>query len=149
MSLKYGQNGFVLIGILIVVVIICILSMGGIQWSRGLVGEDAKYDADTVVGGVNIVALKGYLSALAMTQSQEYSMRQTYIPTIEKLIERSYSVGYHPKATDRVPLIPMFDLQMQITGSGFIIKAVPNTLSGAPKDSPTYVIDESLQVREE
>jgi len=149
MSLKYGQTGYLLIGILIVVVIICILSMGGIQWSRGLVGEDARYDSDTVVGGVNLAALKGTLSALAMTQSQEYSMTHKYFPTIEKLIERSYSVGYHPKATDRVPLIPMFDLQMQITGSGFVIKAVPNTLSGAPKDSPTYVIDQNMQIREE
>ena len=45
MPAKYGQRGFFLIGILIVVVIICILSMGGIQWSRGLVGEDARYDS--------------------------------------------------------------------------------------------------------
>ncbi len=145
----HNQRGFVFIGILIVVVIIMILYAGGINFSSGMIGEDAQYNPDTVIGGVNLAALRGTLNTLAMFQVDEQARTRKYIPTIEKLIAHSYGTGYNAKATDRVPLIPMFDLEMQIVSGGFIIKAVPNTLKGAPSKSPTYVIDQTMQIREE
>jgi prepilin-type N-terminal cleavage/methylation domain-containing protein len=144
-----SQRGFTLIGILIVAVIICILAMGGLQFYSGAAGTNTDYKPDTVKGGINLASLKGTLSSLALFQAQEYSLRNKYIPTIEQLITQTYSVGYNAKATDRVPLVPMFDLTMTVSSSGFVIKAVPNTLAGAPRDSPTYVIDQTMRIREE
>jgi hypothetical protein len=145
----HKQRGFVLIGLLIVIVIVMILYMGGLNVSTGLLGEGTQYDPDKVMGGVNIATLRGTLSSLAMFQADEQARTGKYFPTIEKLIARTYSVGYGANATDRVPLVPMFDLKMQFVSGGFIIKAVPNKLKGAPSDSPTYVIDQTMQIREE
>jgi prepilin-type N-terminal cleavage/methylation domain-containing protein len=149
MSGSHSQRGFTLLGILIVVVIICILSMGGLQVYTGAGGKATDYKPDTVRGGLNLSVLRTTLKSLAMTQAMEYDLRRQYIPDIQQLINQSYGVGYHARATDRVPLIPMFDLVMEVTSNSFTIKAIPNALRGAPRDCPTYVIDQTMNIREE
>ena len=144
-----NPKGFSLLGILITVVIIAILSMGGLRMYSGVAGVGTDYKPDTVKGGVKLGALRKNLKTLAMFQNQEYELRRTYIPTIDNLIERTFGAGYNALATDRVPLIPMFDVKMTITSSGFEIRAVPDLMAGAPKDSPTYVVDQTMNLREE
>jgi prepilin-type N-terminal cleavage/methylation domain-containing protein len=144
-----NQRGFTLLGILIAVVIICILAAGGLQVYTGVGGTAPTYDPDTVRGGLDITVLKTRLRSLAMEQALEYSLRQRYITNLQELLNRALGVGYYPNAQDPVPAISMFDLKMEVTSTGFVIKAVPNTLAGAPRNSPTYVIDNSMQVYEE
>ena len=138
-----------MLGILITVVIICILTMGGIQVYTGSSGLGTNYKADTIKGGLDLIQLKSRLRELGMEQSLEYDLRHGYITNLQDLLNRALTVGYYPNAKDPVPAIPMFDLKMEVSSTGFVVKAVPNVLAGAPKDSPTYVIDESLQIREE
>ncbi len=150
MVLSYrSQRGFTMLGILIAAVIVCILAMGGLRFYTGAAGVGTNYKPDTIKGGVQLATLRSTLLNLASFQATEYSMRQKYIPTIEQLITQTYGTGYNAKATDRVPMVPMFDLVMEISSSGFVIKAIPNTLKGAPRDSPTYVIDQTMNIREE
>ncbi len=143
------QHGFTFLGILITVVIIMILAAGSLQLYTGTGAVGPAYRKDTVIGGLNITLLKTRLRQLGMEQSLEYQMRQQYIPKLQTLLDRALGTGYYPNAKSPVPAIPMFDLKMELTSMGFTIKAVPNTLAGAPSDSPTYVIDQSLTIHEE
>jgi len=149
MSDKKGQRGFTMLGILIAVVIICILAAGGMEVYTGVSSPGVRYKPNTVVGGLDVTILKTRLQALGMEQSMEYSMRQRYITNLQELLNRALGTGYYPNAKDKVPAIPMFDLKMEVLADGFTIKAIPNPLAGAPRDSPTYVIDNTLQIHEE
>ena len=144
-----NQHGYTFLGLLIVVVIICILAAGGIQVYTGVGGSGVTYKPDTVIGGLDIILLKTRLRSLGLEQALEYDLRHRYITNLQDLLNRALGVGYYPNAEDPVPAIPMFDVKMEITSTGFTIKAVPDTLAGAPSDSPTYVIDQGLRIREE
>jgi len=149
MTQKKGQRGFTMIGILIAVVIVCILAAGGLQVYTGVSSPAVRYKPNTVVGGLDVTLLKTRLQELGMEQNLEYSMRQRYVTNLQELLNRALGVGYFPNAKDRVPAIPMFDVKMEVTSDGFVIKAIPSPLAGAPRDSPTYVIDNTLQIHEE
>jgi hypothetical protein len=144
-----NQRGFTFIGILITVVIICILAAGSMQLYTGSGAVGPAYKKDTVLGGLDITLLKTRLRALGLEQNLEYSMRQQYVSDLQTLLNRSLGTGYYPNANAPVPAVPMFDLKMEMTPEGYTIRAVPNTLAGAPSDSPTYIIDQSMTIREE
>ena len=141
-----GERGFSLIGILISATIVCILMVISLQ-TYGPALQSANTGTGTNALGMNLS--KTRVRQLHTAEQMYHSLHRSYA-TWEQLVQdgqvaRGYSRNAQGPGT---PFVPGHDVEIEVTGNGFVITATPNPDAGAAEGSPILRIDKSGRLEE-
>jgi prepilin-type N-terminal cleavage/methylation domain-containing protein len=142
------QNGFSLIGLLVTVAIVGVLLAMSLQnyqpvlqnFQTGTPGQ-ASFKLDIS---------REQLRQLQRAELMYFNVHNSYATWEQLVSDGEIARGYNKNAIQHpgTPFIPYYDINIEITETGFVITATPSIPAGAPPGTATLKIDQDGNLEE-
>ncbi len=144
---QHRQRGFSLIGLLLAVSIMGIMLVMALdtyqptlQSFEGGLGNRPSFR-------LNISRMQ--IRRLHQSEVIYFSLHRSYATWDQLVADGEIQRGYTNRAMGPgTPYMPYFDIDIQVTGTGFVITATPNVVAGALEGTPILRMDQSGNLEE-
>jgi Tfp pilus assembly protein FimT len=147
MSCSGTERGFSLIGLLMACVIVVILMTMALQTYGPVLQSVNTGTGPTNSLGMNLTRTR--LRGIHQAEMMYNSIHRSYATWDQLVRDGQIASGYSNRSMGRgTPYIPCYDVNIEVSRTGFVVTATPNVIAGAPEGSPVLKIDQTGQIEE-
>lgn len=147
MGCPLPERGFSLIGILVSVVIVGILMTLALQTYQPVLTSFETGMGDRPSFRLDIS--RAQMKRLHQAEMVYFQVHRKYATWDELIRDGQIQRGYSNRAQGPgTPFMPCYDIDIRLTGRGFVITATPDLSAGAAEGTPVLRIDQSGALEE-